>query len=69
MSAHGVERTIAALLWPAPGRSQLAPRRQPVAVGRDGATVVVIGHRPSVLAAADHVVPVRASVFDGVGGS
>ncbi|MCP2291840.1 ATP-binding cassette domain-containing protein [Nocardia amikacinitolerans] len=39
------------------------------AKARDGATVVVIGHRPSVLAAADHVVPVRASVFDGVGGS
>lgn len=36
------------------------------AKARDGATVVVIGHRATVLAAADHVVPVRASVFDGV---
>ncbi|MCP2317333.1 ATP-binding cassette, subfamily C, CydD [Nocardia amikacinitolerans] len=39
------------------------------AKARDGATVVVIGHRATVLAAADHVVPVRASVFDGVSGS
>ncbi|MEV0031667.1 ATP-binding cassette domain-containing protein [Nocardia sp. NPDC050793] len=35
------------------------------AKARDGATVVVIGHRPTVLAAADYVVPVRASAFDG----
>ncbi|QIS08566.1 thiol reductant ABC exporter subunit CydD [Nocardia arthritidis] len=28
---------------------------------RSGATVVVIGHRPSVLAIADHIVPVRAT--------
>lgn len=34
------------------------------AKARDGATVVVIGHRPAILAAADHVVSVRASVFD-----
>ncbi|WP_431956078.1 thiol reductant ABC exporter subunit CydD [Nocardia lijiangensis] len=31
------------------------------AKAREGATVVVIGHRPAVLAAADYVVPVRAS--------
>ncbi|TQM28975.1 ABC transporter ATP-binding protein/permease [Nocardia bhagyanarayanae] len=39
------------------------------AKAREGATVVVIGHRASVLAAADHVVHVRASVYDGVSGS
>ncbi|WP_067842015.1 ABC transporter ATP-binding protein/permease [Nocardia lijiangensis] len=36
------------------------------AKAREGAAVVVIGHRPAVLAAADYVVPVRASAFDGV---
>ncbi|WP_405167456.1 ABC transporter ATP-binding protein/permease [Nocardia sp. NBC_01499] len=34
---------------------------------RDGATVVVIGHRPTVLAAGDHVVQVRAAADDLVG--
>ncbi|WP_225727786.1 MULTISPECIES: thiol reductant ABC exporter subunit CydD [unclassified Nocardia] len=31
---------------------------------RSGATVVVIGHRPSVLAIADHIVPVRATALE-----
>ncbi|WP_378736809.1 ABC transporter ATP-binding protein/permease [Nocardia brasiliensis] len=31
---------------------------------RDGATVIVIGHRPTVLAAADHIVPVHATADD-----
>ncbi|MEU2257468.1 thiol reductant ABC exporter subunit CydD [Nocardia xishanensis] len=35
------------------------------AKARDGATIVVIGHRPTVLDAADYVVPVRASTFVG----
>ncbi|MFC9440379.1 thiol reductant ABC exporter subunit CydD [Nocardia sp. NPDC057030] len=33
---------------------------------RDGATVIVIGHRPTVLAAGDHVVPVRAAAAEPV---
>ncbi|GAA5098820.1 ABC transporter ATP-binding protein/permease [Nocardia iowensis] len=31
---------------------------------RDGATVIVIGHRPTVLAAGDHIVPVHATADD-----
>ncbi|WP_330252006.1 thiol reductant ABC exporter subunit CydD [Nocardia sp. NBC_00565] len=31
---------------------------------RAGATVIVIGHRPSILAAADHLIPVRARTPD-----
>ncbi|MFD6159043.1 ABC transporter ATP-binding protein/permease [Nocardia sp. NPDC060256] len=31
---------------------------------RDGATVIVIGHRPTVLAAGDHVIQVRAAADD-----
>ncbi|WP_431963705.1 ABC transporter ATP-binding protein/permease [Nocardia sp. bgisy134] len=34
------------------------------AKARAGATVVVVGHRPAVLAAGDYVVPVRASTLD-----
>ncbi|MFE3546021.1 thiol reductant ABC exporter subunit CydD [Nocardia sp. NPDC059177] len=38
------------------------------ALAADGATVVIVGHRPTVLAAADVVVRVSSGLFPGVGG-
>lgn len=40
-----------------------------VQLARSGRTVVVVAHRPSVLAVADEVVRVRALVLTGGGGA